>query len=344
MEKDFHHHIIYALARISGFGKKPKKGQGDQSKIIAYASQYVDDNCDREYSISKDGNQYVITLPSMFKTVSGTFYPLLTQSVDIKSLDPRTQFYVFMPFHFLPGDTETVKIDGRSNPKCTTRNSANANKLLDTALKSKDPYRIGIALHTYADTWSHQRFTAFNEPWNKVLDWYKDFKALAPDIGHADVWHLPDQICKTWRDHRFDEEPVANMERALEAVENIHKKLYRKVRGMPWTEAEDPMGKIILMNEFGESDERKIYDERKRLIEDFIGEPLIYDKDEWIREAMDVEIDRFDQHLKDYPESMNKISPQAVRLKDGFENSHWYRFQAAAKIHQAEALRMTANL
>ena len=344
MEKDFHHHIIFALARISGFGKKPKKGQEDEAKTIAYASQYVDDNCDREYAISKDGVQYVFTLPSMFKTVSGTFYPLLTQSVDIKSLDPRTQFYVFMPFHFLPGDTDTIKIGGRSNPKSTSRNSANSNSLLDAALKSSDPYRIGIALHTFADTWSHERFTAFNEPWNKVLEWYKDFKALAPDIGHADVWHLPDQICKTWRDHRFNEIPVVNKERAFEAAENIHKKLSQKGLSMPWNEARDPMERIISMEGFDDSDDRKIYDKRKKLIEEFIGEPLSYDKDEWIKEAMDVKIDRFARHSEDYPELMNKIPPQSVRLKDGFESSHWHRFQAAAKIHQAEALRMTANL
>jgi hypothetical protein len=344
MEKDFHHHIVYALARISGFGKKPKKGQDEEAKIMAYASQYVDDNCDREYSISKDGIPYVFALPSVFKTVSGTFYPLLTQSVDIKSLDPRTQFYVFMPFHFLPGDAETVKIGGRSNPKCTTRNSANSNALLDAALKSKDPYRIGIALHTFADTWSHERFTAFNEPWNKVLNWYRDFKALAPDIGHADVWHLPDQICKTWRDHRFDEAPVVNKDRALEAVETIHKKLHQKGRGMPWREAGDAMEKILSMDGFGDSDERKIYDERKKLIEAFIGEPVAYDKDEWIEGAVDIDVDRFDPLSRDYPAPMNKVSPQSVRLKEGFEKSHWHRFQAAAKIHQAEALRMTASL
>ena len=288
MEKDFHHHIIYALAKISGFDKK--------AKTIAYASQYVDDNCDRNYPISKDGVQYTFTLPSMFKTAPGAYYPLLTQSVDIKSLDPRTQFYVFMPFHFLPGDTDTIKIGGQSNPKCTTRNSANSNSLLDAALNSGDPYRIGIALHTFADTWSHERFTAFNEPWNKVLEWYKDFKALAPDIGHADVWHLPDQICKNWRDHRFNEGPVENKERAFEAAENGHKKLSQKGLSMPWNEARDPIRNIIFMEEFDDSDERKIYDERKKLIEDFIGESVSYDMDEWIKEAIDVDIDRFGQH------------------------------------------------
>lgn len=344
MEKDFHHHIIYALVKISGFGKKSKKDNEDETKTIAYASQYVDDNCDREYSILKDRVQYLITLPSMFRTRSGLFYPLLTQSVDIKSLDPRTQFYVFMPFHFLPGDQETVKIEGRSNPYCTTRNSANANVLLDAALKSEDPYRIGVALHTYADTWSHERFTAFNEPWNKVLDWYKDFKSLAPDIGHADVWHLPDQICKTWRDHRFNETPVVNGQRALEATEKIHKKLYQKGRGMPWKEAREPMEKIILMGSGGDPDEKKTYDERKKLIEELIEEPLNYDKDEWIGEALDVEIDRLNQLSIDYPEPVNRIAPQFVRLKDGFENSHWQRFHIAARIHQAEALRMTATL
>ena len=37
MEKDFHYYVTYALANKAGFSN-------DDSYIIAYASQYVDDN------------------------------------------------------------------------------------------------------------------------------------------------------------------------------------------------------------------------------------------------------------------------------------------------------------
>jgi len=43
MQKDFHYDIIYALAKAAGYADS-------EANIIAYASQYTDDNTDREYS------------------------------------------------------------------------------------------------------------------------------------------------------------------------------------------------------------------------------------------------------------------------------------------------------
>lgn len=247
MEKDFHHHIIYALAKVAGYDKAVDGSDETEAKIIAYASQYVDDNCDRTYKIKG----LDVKLPAELPIDDHYFYPTLTQAVDITATKLETQRYIFMPFHFLPGQNyePTKNMNGICNPRCTIRNSENANSLLDDAFNVTDKtfglYRIGIALHTYADTWAHERFTAFNEPWNKVLDWYKDFKALAPNIGHADVWHLPDQICKTWRDHRFNEDPVNNRKRAFEAVEKIYDKLYKKRKGTPWNDIKDHFRDII---------------------------------------------------------------------------------------------------
>jgi len=42
MEKDFHFYVTYALANTSGFTP-------EESHIIAYASQYVDDNNEKQY-------------------------------------------------------------------------------------------------------------------------------------------------------------------------------------------------------------------------------------------------------------------------------------------------------
>ena len=59
MEKDFHHHIIYALAKMAGFDKKIQGSDETEAHIIAYSSQYVDDNCDRTYTINKDNNKFI---------------------------------------------------------------------------------------------------------------------------------------------------------------------------------------------------------------------------------------------------------------------------------------------
>jgi len=42
MEKDFHYHLIFAIARITGFEK---------AEIIAVSSQFVDDNNEGQFSI-----------------------------------------------------------------------------------------------------------------------------------------------------------------------------------------------------------------------------------------------------------------------------------------------------
>ena len=59
-------------------------------------------------------------------------------------------------------------IDGKKNPLSTTPASPNATVVLKKALASGNPYLLGIALHTYADTWSHQNFTGMQEGWNSV--------------------------------------------------------------------------------------------------------------------------------------------------------------------------------
>ncbi len=136
-----------------------------------------------------------------------------------KSLDIMVQKYVYIPFHFLPGD-KTVDIDGKINAFSTTPHSENAKILLGNALKSENPYLIGIALHTFADTWSHQNFTAFQEDWNSVYPGYNIFKRLVPNIGHAEAGHSPDVISETWTDHRFGIQ-VQNWERALTATGEV---------------------------------------------------------------------------------------------------------------------------
>jgi len=349
MEKDFHFYIIYALAKVSGFDRKVKGTEDNEAQIIAYASQYVDDNCEKNYLVPKGGESYQIRWQDRFdKSRAGYFYPLITQSVNIKSLNQKIQSYVFMPFHFLPGDYENAKINEVGNPYCTTRNSANANKLIDDALKNGGLCRIGAALHTYADTWAHERFTAFNEPWNKVIEWYKDFKALAPNIGHADMWHTPDQICKTWRDHRFkDEGLIINKDRAIEAAENIYGKLSKKRKGTPWSEIKKHIEKIIYLDSsVNDADEKMVYDERKRRIEEFVGEALDYDKDKWISEVLDFELEEAKKSHYNEPSMLGEeeLIPVNIRLKEGFESSHWYKFQVAAKIHQSEALRLATAL
>jgi hypothetical protein len=44
----------------------------------------------------------------------------------------------------------------------------NVKRLFAKSLKSADLYRIGIATHTYADTFCHQNFVGFKESFNDM--------------------------------------------------------------------------------------------------------------------------------------------------------------------------------
>lgn len=307
MEKDFHYYLIYCLAAIT---------QQEHSNIIAYASQFVDDNCERQFSI--DGEP--CPFPSSIPAGGGYYYPIMTQSMSPKSLDLYIQKYVYVPFHFLPGD-DTVEIKGKRNAMNTTPNSQNAQAMLHEALKSNNPYRLGVTLHTFADTWSHQNFTGLWEDWNSVYPWYRLDKTYVPNIGHAEVGHSPDVISEIWTDYRL-EKRIVNVDRAFDAVREIFRALRKNSdKGPLWGDVRLKFLKIL--NVPG-------YDDRIRAMVDFAkGEAGVdivkYDRDSWIGQALD------------------KKSGQVV-MAPNFEQSDWHRFHQAAKEHFAHSLMLIASL
>jgi hypothetical protein len=307
MEKDFHYYITYSIAKLTGY---------DKADIIAYSSQFVDDNNEGQFIIDKGESFF----PEKIPAAGGYYYPIMTQSLSPKSLDPYIQKYVYIPFHFLPGDNN-VEINGKKNLLSTTPNSQNARKLLNEALKSKNPYRIGIALHTFSDTWSHQNFTGLREEWNSVYPWYNVFKSIVPNIGHAEAGHSPDVISEDWTDYRIDKK-IINKERAFEAVSEIYKVMRGKSeKGPAWTDIEVHYNEII---------ETYGYDERiskvaNLLINNHLGSIPKYSKDDWISAALD--------------KKNGKITMSA-----DFFNKDWYHFHQAAKVHFATVMNLIIEL
>jgi len=305
MEKDFHYYVTYALANKAGFSN-------DDSYIIAYASQYVDDNNESQYP-KKDGPPQ---FPFGIKSNSGFFRPIMTQSMSVKSLVYEIQKFVYVPFHFLPGDNNQP-INGGYNRYSTTPDSQNARKLLRAVLNTRDLYRIGIAIHTFADTWSHQNFSGYEEDWNSVFHWRNPFRALAPNIGHADVGHLPDEISTTWNDYRFDKpyRKRNNQKIALQACKRIFQELRTARKGdIYWMHVEKDFRRIINSED---------YDDRINKVKEYVNKPgLSYKKDEWVDGAVK------DRKGEDLEASAN------------FENTHWYKFQLAARAHLVMVMDM----
>jgi len=308
MEKDFHYYLIYALAKVTG---------SNAPDVIAYASQFTDDNNEGEFSV--DGSD--VPFPEKLKANGGYYYPIMTQSLTPRSLDPYVQKYVYVPFHFLPGDNN-VAIKGKKNPLSATPGSKSARAILSKALQRGSPYAIGLALHVFADTWSHQNFSGLREEWNAVYPWYNVFKSLVPNIGHAEVGHLPDIISESWTDYRFGTKRIDNRPRALDAVREIFSSLQKKSkRGPSWGEVEDEFHKIIYT---------KDYDARIERISDFLigsghGPIPSYSKNVWIDAAIDK-------------------SGHELVMKPNFKRTEWYHFHQAAKVHLASVLDLVGEL
>jgi hypothetical protein len=299
MEKDFHYFLTYALLKLAGFG---------HPDLIAYSSQFVDDNNEGQFAV--EGEE--ISFPEKLRANGGYYYPIMTQSLSPKSLDPYVQKYVYVPFHFLPGDN-SVQINGKKNPLSATPDSPNAREVLSRALQSDNPYQIGIAIHTFADTWSHQNFSGMREDWNAVFPWYNLFKSLVPNIGHAEVGHLPDIISESWTDYRLGARKIDNRKRALEAAEAIYVRLQKQSKtGPPWVKVEADVSKMVNI---------KDYDGRIAAISAYLmrnghGPIPPYSKDEWIEAALDK-------------------SGDEVVLASNFTQTDWYAFHQAAKVHFA---------
>jgi len=308
MEKDFHYYLTYALVKVAGFSRPD---------LIAYSSQFVDDNNEGQFSV--EGEK--ISFPERLKADGGYYYPIMTQSQSPKSLDPYVQKYVYVPFHFMPGDN-SLEIDGKKNPLSTTPNSPNAREVFSRALQSINPYQIGIAIHTLADTWSHQNFSGMREDWNAVFPWYDIFKALVPNIGHAEVGHLPDIISESWTDYRFGTKKIDNRKRALEAAEAIYAPLQKlSKKGPPWAEVEADVSKMVNTKDY----DGRIAAISAYLIKNGHGPIPNYSKDQWIEAALDK-------------------SGDEVVLASNFTQTDWYAFHQAAKVHFATVMDRVKEL
>jgi hypothetical protein len=189
MLDDFHYYCVAVLARSAGFSK-------EDSLTIAYASQYVDDA--KEHAPIRVGGML--------------FDPVRTAYLGLKAITWGIQKRVYIPYHFLP----PKPIRSPKNTFTTEPDSKFAYKILKKASKESNYYfrlfRLGIALHTYADTWTHQGFSGRRNRennvsrifiWNGNL-WQKKrirsaFFNIGPAIGHFSVGLLPDIPYLKWK-------------------------------------------------------------------------------------------------------------------------------------------------
>jgi dTDP-D-glucose 4,6-dehydratase len=176
MDKDFHFGTIYVLSRWSGFNSY-------NSLVIASASQFVDDNTDNV---------------SMGRRASG--HELWENMAHAKENNN-----IWVPFHFLPGLDTT-------NPLICKKNSDLAQNMMDDLPEVKvndsvSMFRLGIALHVYADTWAQQEFSGNISPCNNINNVFPPLQQIEKSadnvnpipLGHMEAYHYPDRPYLNWK-------------------------------------------------------------------------------------------------------------------------------------------------
>ncbi|MBU0935599.1 MAG: hypothetical protein KKI09_10010 [Spirochaetes bacterium] len=321
MNIEFHYYAIFILALEAGFSE-------DQALILAASSQQID-------SVYK---------PLKISTPRETITINPTQNYTFWSDDVRD--YIYLPFHFLPGDPEVssaARQDGARNPYAVSPNSELAKTLLIEALKSHNLYRIGIALHSFADTWAHQNFSGRNEEWNNLASNAsgKDFAGLSlPPAGHLQALTWPDEPNRIWTDPRLRPElsSISNAERYRQAAGKIYRYLCIN-RGKQYADEDFLLDKLEKIWRSASRDER---------FADYVIEWRVADWKPayWLHEAgLPENIQRLHSGydklawLKDTIQDELGLggTSQACRVDDSFYSSSLYQWHKAAELQRSRA-------
>ena len=310
------------IARAAGFSE-------EESKIIATASEYVDEN---DVCMQIENRS------------SGEMYEnYISQTMNI--LKPKRKLMRIYPvFHFVPGDPldeRARRCDGKMHLLNTTPDNELANKWFDAAFKAPPAtrlYRIGIATHAFADTWAHQNFVGWYDYINDIT------LNVKPNIGHADAEHHPDWPAHRWEDTRLVRDEIDNTARFLDAAEKIYKKfrgytkqLDRKANSS-WSRLRVAL--TVAMGECFSGNHCYYREERIRRYKEFAPWLGDFDERDWFSEAIDVDV----KGLKD---SENGLLSMFTMMRDklywkenaDMEKTHWYLFQEGVKEHQKVAMQ-----
>jgi len=259
MQRDFHYYCIAVLARGAGFS-------GPDALHIAYASQYVDDATESEL-IRLDTGQGGLRFDPVHTSYRGL--------ESLHSLAWPAQKQVWIPFHFIP--LRPFAPDQAERFSFVTRpDGPFAHLLLREAAaeplenRKRRLCRIGVVLHTCADSWAHQDFTGrlhseennvesiavYNpsaQRWDKLGIENILFDVL-PQAGHAQAGHFPDLAFERWRCRLGAARPRMvehnNPTLFLEAARTLYERLAALPKAdaaepIPWTKLEPRIARLL---------------------------------------------------------------------------------------------------
>ncbi len=342
MNISFHYFVVKILAEKAGFSPS-------DAQTIAYASQYVDDAV--EHKEIKVNNLDKLQFTNSFKSkrISGEmFNPICTAHEGlsyINCMDINAQMYIYMSFHFLPPE----KYLGEGNFDYVVQSDGKlANKLIDSAKTAwqndksvKNLIKLGVIIHSYADTWAHSNFSGRHgsendiDEINKIIagkeknDSKQWIRNLLPDVGHAEADVYPDLTNLTWNT-KFADGRFANRDNPsffLDSAKAIYNNLIDCTNA---TNIWDDFSNELLNYLKADKDDDSYNDSLVAAYKYFPDIAFSYSKEEWRRSALSGVY--YNWKSKDFND--NKFTYQYFVGT----NNNWFLFHEAAFEQRAFVL------
>jgi hypothetical protein len=238
MQIDFHHGVMYVVARLAGFDHAA-------AGTIAYCAQYVDDATNAGLVRFDNG--------ALFSRISSAH-----KLLDYRNFQELANYQVWIPFHFLPGNNglpaTQIPEDTFIDRLICRPNSLVAQDMVRECIERRDtPYglhRLGITMHVYCDTWAHQGFAGVNHRINEARNLVDGegkrdqkltdrlagfFIGEALPLGHGAVLSHPDKPFLRWGYTNGWGEQIArnNPKDYLDAADHACQAMQRYLLGEP---------------------------------------------------------------------------------------------------------------
>lgn len=356
MQRDAHYYAILAFSRACGFTKV-------SAQVIAYASQFVDDAKINLMFLSNASelieHDIVQNRPAFFDMATCHSY------FRIKTFNYEAMVNNTCAFHFVPGckgKNFTKKL------RCKEESPVILDILKDVFLED-DLIKLGITLHPFADSYTHQGFSGMLSKVNDIKNciaktktylglydriiqvfehfsqekYDKYFDLIMPAYGHGQARGYPDLPTLEWS-YEYDDSDefcgfyqkveIDNKDRFTRAFNSIKKNLENYLIEHPQyfdRNLRFDNFDILMDTVVSEGNEKKKEETWKRLLIEH--ELFNHDDVDFIVYKDDTWLieafSNFDREVFD-----DREVTREVQLAEDFLESNWYRFYLAVKWYK----------
>lgn len=366
MKRDAHYYAVLALCRACGFKK-------DDALTVAHASQYVDDAKINLIYFDAAG----AGAEPVYNVVNGrpAFFNMATchSYFWIKTFNYEAMVNNTSVFHFVPGCRGEVFT---KRMRCKEESPV-IMEILNDVLAEDDLVKLGMVLHAYADTFSHQGFSGLLSKVNDIKDCeakadiyrgvvsgfihlfkqlgqkrYEElFDRIVPAYGHGQALDFPDLPYLRWS-YQYDdtdefngcykEVKIDNKSRYRRAFTKIRTHLENYLLSHP--QYADPQVKFQHFDQLMDTLVTEASDkQREERWLAFLVEHGLFDSAERKRIVY-----KSDQWLREAfanysPERFEGREIEGAVLADRFTASKWYQFYLAVEWYKERFYRYCAT-